>query len=67
MKRILIFAIITLTGCCRQSQRFVLTPTGMLALDTKTGQECLMYPKTMQLAGADLSKFPYCIDLYKSQ
>ncbi len=64
MKRRLLLVVVMLTGCCRPTQRFVPTSTIELALDTKTGQECITYPKGV-LAKGDLDTFPYCIDLYK--
>ena len=67
MKRGMLLAIVTLTGCCDPTQRFVPTSTIELALDTKTGQECITYPKGLELAAGDLTKFPYCIDIYNAR
>ena len=67
MKRSLLLVLVILTGCCRPTQRFVPTSTIELALDSKTGQECVTYPKGVLAKGGDLDTFPYCIDLYNAR
>lgn len=58
--------LIALAGCCcHPVQRFVPTGDGM-ALDTKTGQQCMTIPKTadltQQLKEGGVGVF--CYDLY---
>jgi len=68
MKVTLLVALLALGGCrTHPTQRFVPTSGIVFALDTKTGQQCITYPKGLVAKGQDFDKFPYCIDLYNSQ
>jgi len=57
--------LIALAGCCRPVQRFVPTGDGM-ALDTKTGQQCMTIPRTADLTQQlkEGGSGVFCYDLY---
>jgi hypothetical protein len=59
-------ALITLAGCAKPVQRFVPIGNGsLMALDTKTGQECLSISKA-EVDPKDPGTYPMCVDLYQS-
>jgi hypothetical protein len=61
MKASVLLLLIGITGCCQCTQRFVSIGDGStgLALDTKTGQRCVTYPKKQ----GETWQLPFCADL----
>lgn len=58
--------LLGISGCERPYQRFIPCGDNMnTALDTKTGQICLTWPKKDISEGAPAASFPRCYDLYK--
>jgi hypothetical protein len=69
MKILALFLLTVMMGCGHSFQRFVPIPGGgtLMALDTKTGQECLIVPKDSgQTQTQGLEKYPFCVDLFES-
>lgn len=66
MKFLTMLLLAGISGCACMSQRFVpLEKEGDgVALDTKTGQECLAVPKEAMADPKDTGHIPFCYDLY---
>jgi len=61
--------LVLICGCGKPVHRFlpIGESGGAFALDTKTGQRCLIIPKGMVSGGNNSESGPYCYDLYKDE
>ena len=59
----LALTLIAVSGCAKPVQRFVPIGQGM-TLDTKTGLDCLSFPKEDVPTEYERGHYPMCVDLY---